>query len=598
MLAGIDAKPLAAAMKSLVGFLKKEDGSSLGFLQSGIGARLRSVQSKASDIVNPKDFGAIGDGGLHPLSERYGSLAYAQVDYPFVTSLATQIDWAACTAALMSRPCTLDVRGLDLRVDQSVMLWTGRSVEIEAGSQVRATPDFVGPSVFYSYGDVVNDCIGVGISGFGTIHGGGVVPTGWEVRCGRSLRIENIKIEGVTRKGLHFGDPAATQATIEVEVSKVTAVLSGTGMNHVDSIGLHFDNCTDSHAYLPIMTGFRTGVQTEKGPIYLTEAHCWTTGTYGPMTRAFWIKGGNNFLNDCYADSPTSLGFPGMGDVIGFDLAGYNAKVSNPRVFLNDDFCLDNEIVGINVSTPDGLYGTIDSPHFVRSGGSTKRFKANFGGSYRNNTHRFGVTQNSAAYAGESRNVLLATQLLKPSGVGVSVVEVSPVDAGDGGSILDINPRPDGASGSFSYLTTSLLRVGRNINTTSELSGVVVTNFDGSAGEKHALWAKLGAHLSVQSDASTLWTAENAIRFGTQARLWVDAQYRLRIKNGAALNDLDAASLLLAVVSSGATANRPITVTRGDSYWDSSLNKPIWASNSSVGGTPAVTWRDADGNVV
>jgi hypothetical protein len=46
-------------------------------------------------ICNPRDFGAICDGSVHALSTRYGSLGAAQADYPFVTSTAQQIDWAA-----------------------------------------------------------------------------------------------------------------------------------------------------------------------------------------------------------------------------------------------------------------------------------------------------------------------------------------------------------------------------------------------------------------------------------------------------------------------------------------------------------------------
>lgn len=41
------------------------------------------------------DFGAIGDGLYHPLSERFNSLAEAQAVYPFVSSLSQSIDYAA-----------------------------------------------------------------------------------------------------------------------------------------------------------------------------------------------------------------------------------------------------------------------------------------------------------------------------------------------------------------------------------------------------------------------------------------------------------------------------------------------------------------------
>jgi hypothetical protein len=70
------------------------------FLQSGTGAYARTFTSKAREWVSFDDFGGIGDGTLHLLSERYGSLAAAQVAYPFATSLSQSLDWAAMQAAV------------------------------------------------------------------------------------------------------------------------------------------------------------------------------------------------------------------------------------------------------------------------------------------------------------------------------------------------------------------------------------------------------------------------------------------------------------------------------------------------------------------
>lgn len=50
--------------------------------------------------VSVKDFGAIGDGNLHPLSSVYATLAAAQAVYPFATSLTQQIDCCAFQAAM------------------------------------------------------------------------------------------------------------------------------------------------------------------------------------------------------------------------------------------------------------------------------------------------------------------------------------------------------------------------------------------------------------------------------------------------------------------------------------------------------------------
>lgn len=55
--------------------------------------------SRISGFVNVKDYGAIGDGGSHPLSSVYGSLGAAQAVYSFATNLTQQLDWAACKKA-------------------------------------------------------------------------------------------------------------------------------------------------------------------------------------------------------------------------------------------------------------------------------------------------------------------------------------------------------------------------------------------------------------------------------------------------------------------------------------------------------------------
>lgn len=64
------------------------------------GAVARTQHDKNIDILSVKDFGAIGDGELHPLSERYTTLAEANSVYPFVTDLAQSIDYAGIQAAI------------------------------------------------------------------------------------------------------------------------------------------------------------------------------------------------------------------------------------------------------------------------------------------------------------------------------------------------------------------------------------------------------------------------------------------------------------------------------------------------------------------
>lgn len=90
------------ALGRQVSFDQSQAALVLPFSQAGTGAVSRGAQDKMRDIVSVMDFGAIADGTIHLLSERYATLAAAQVDYPFVTALTQSIDWAAFTAAINS----------------------------------------------------------------------------------------------------------------------------------------------------------------------------------------------------------------------------------------------------------------------------------------------------------------------------------------------------------------------------------------------------------------------------------------------------------------------------------------------------------------
>lgn len=101
------AQSVVDASAVLTGAAKKtelaaDDGASLvNVKQPWLGSWIRSVFTALQDRVSVKDFGAIGDGQVHFLSERFSSLAAAQARYPFVTNHNTQtIDWAAFQASV------------------------------------------------------------------------------------------------------------------------------------------------------------------------------------------------------------------------------------------------------------------------------------------------------------------------------------------------------------------------------------------------------------------------------------------------------------------------------------------------------------------
>lgn len=72
----------------------------IGFELSPVYKASRLLLNKLHEFVSARDYGAIGDGQYHPLSERFSTLAMAQVAYPFVTALDQSIDWAAFQAAV------------------------------------------------------------------------------------------------------------------------------------------------------------------------------------------------------------------------------------------------------------------------------------------------------------------------------------------------------------------------------------------------------------------------------------------------------------------------------------------------------------------
>ncbi len=93
--------PALTALKQYQDSLASEQGTSRIGHKSPMAASIeRSLQLKLADTINIKDFGAIGDGQLHPLSEKFSTLTAAQMVYPFVTSLSQSQDYAGTQAAI------------------------------------------------------------------------------------------------------------------------------------------------------------------------------------------------------------------------------------------------------------------------------------------------------------------------------------------------------------------------------------------------------------------------------------------------------------------------------------------------------------------
>ena len=80
--------------------------SSIGTRLPYIDAKERTQAEKNSDMVSAGDYGAIGDGTLHKLSERFSTLSAAQIAYGSISSrivsLDQSIDWCAIQCAIFN----------------------------------------------------------------------------------------------------------------------------------------------------------------------------------------------------------------------------------------------------------------------------------------------------------------------------------------------------------------------------------------------------------------------------------------------------------------------------------------------------------------
>ncbi|MCT6425600.1 hypothetical protein MTR55_13720 [Escherichia coli] len=97
--------PSGSASDVLIQLASTADGKGdalIAVKQPFAGAVARTQHDKNKDVINVKDFGAIGDGNDHPLSEIFSTLSVAQIVYPFVTSLTQSQDYAALQAAIIA----------------------------------------------------------------------------------------------------------------------------------------------------------------------------------------------------------------------------------------------------------------------------------------------------------------------------------------------------------------------------------------------------------------------------------------------------------------------------------------------------------------
>ncbi|ODZ63184.1 hypothetical protein [Vibrio parahaemolyticus] len=88
-------------------FVLAEHAEYINFNRKGVSQAVSqaislNLQNKIDNLISVQDWGAIGDGQSHPISEFFSGLAAAQMVYPHVTSMDDEIDWAAIQACVNS----------------------------------------------------------------------------------------------------------------------------------------------------------------------------------------------------------------------------------------------------------------------------------------------------------------------------------------------------------------------------------------------------------------------------------------------------------------------------------------------------------------
>lgn len=245
------------------------------------------------------------------------------------------------------------------------------SLRLECNAVLKATPDFVGEAVVIKGRDgepKVHRCFGQ-IRG-GTIDASKHAITGIRVECACRLHIGDIEVVDARSKGIHVG----VTGWYECNISNVRVSLAMDTRSEPNSIGVHYDKCTDSLVNSLVVIGYETGLRSDSSSNDFHQVHVWNVPAQGPLKSCFYCGGWNDSYNQCYADSP----FDGENECYGFFVAKPFNRITAARIYCNR-YSADARTVGIFLDA-GGTHGTFMSNHFTCS--ETNRIKAAFAGNF------------------------------------------------------------------------------------------------------------------------------------------------------------------------------------------------------------------------
>jgi len=290
----------------------------------------------------------------------------------------TTDDYTAIQAALNASKYVEFAKGRTYATDTPLAPQTG-SVLVVDGTIKAIAATWTGEGVIEYDGasgaSLMQDCI---LTGSGSIDANSVADYGVYVKLGRRININIAKVEKATVTGILMGQTGAAETSYECHING-TLVNNASGTdNGATSVGILYNNCSDSKVYNAVVVGYRKGfATTSTSPdISFLACHAWTMNTYGPMTYGFDLSG-RAYCYNCYADTPTNVGNSGpdagITDVYGFYVNADGCMLFSSRVNLNVTYSTDNIATAIYINRASGFYGTIAGARMSAS--ATAKFK-------------------------------------------------------------------------------------------------------------------------------------------------------------------------------------------------------------------------------
>ena len=258
-------------------------------------------------------------------------------------------------------------------VSRTVELPTSISLHLEPGARLKAMPGFQGDTVLRKQrGEIGVHAWNGRISG-GLIDGGRQNLIGIHVPGACRLGLSDIEIVDCLQKGIYIGLPASEKTWgYEVNVHGVRCAIDLNTAHASGSIGLHYEQITDSYISQVVIIGCETGVASESSSNDFSQVHVWSVTAHGPLKRNFFCNGWGDSYSQCYADAPFDEGR----ECYGFLVNKPFNRFTNCRVYSNS-FTYDDTVVGFML-TDSGTHGSYLNNLFTA--GPDRRIKAAFAG--------------------------------------------------------------------------------------------------------------------------------------------------------------------------------------------------------------------------